>query len=142
MSAGAKAGPADPAGLTNEINVTPMIDVLLVLLIVFMLAVQKRMAIDLQQPVPQPPCAGCAPDDQRIVLEVRAGGVFALNRAEVPRGALAERLRATYAGRPEKVLFVRGDSAVKYQEVFWAMDVARGAGVKVIGAVPKTVGRP
>ena len=141
MSAGAKAGPADPAGLTNEINVTPMIDVLLVLLIVFMLAVQARKAIDVQLPVPQPPCVGCA-SDENIVLEVRAGGVFALNRAEVPRGALAERLRATYAGRPEKVLFVRGDSAVKYQEVFWAMDVARGAGVKVIGAVPKTVGRP
>jgi len=140
VSAGARAG-GEPAGLTNDINVTPMIDVLLVLLIVFMLAIQQRKALDVQ--LPDPPCAGCTGSntDPQIVLEVLTGGRFALNRAEVPRGALAARLRETYAGRPTKVLFVKGDSAVTYQEVIWAMDVARGAGVKVIGAVPKNVGR-
>lgn len=127
--------------LNNEPNVTPMIDVLLVLLIVFMLAMQKRKAMDVMLPDPAPPCAGCAASDDNIVLEVLTGGRFAINRADVPRGALAARLRETYEGRPSKILFVRGDSAVSYQEVIWAMDVARGAGVKVIGAVPKVAGR-
>ena len=140
MSAGGKSAAAG-APLTNDINVTPMIDVLLVLLIVFMLAVQARKAIDVQLPVPQPPCAGCARDDDNIVLDLRADGRLELNRAAVPRAELAETLRRTYAGRPSKVLFVKGDSAVKYQDVIWAMDVARGAGVKVLGAVPKGAGR-
>ena len=139
MSAGGRPAAAG-APLTNDINVTPMIDVLLVLLIVFMLAVQARKAIDVQLAVPQPPCAGCA-SHENIVLDLRADGRLELNRADVPRAELAETLRRTYAGRPTKVLFVKGDSAVKYQDVIWAMDVARGAGVKVLGAVPKGAGR-
>jgi biopolymer transport protein TolR len=126
------------AGLSNEINVTPMIDVLLVLLIVFMMAVPMlRKAIDVQLPDPTPqPTANSTPPDQ-IVLQVLPGGVFKVNSQQVPEPQLATFLKDLYDPRPDKIIFVKGDPTVKYQEVIHAMDVARGAGVKVIGIPPK-----
>ena len=120
-----------------EPNVTPMIDVLLVLLIIFMFAVAMNQPrrIDLQLPEPTAePRTRTAPS---IVLEVLPGGAYAVNHTPVAHAALGSYLRALYAGRPEKVLFVQGDPRVRYQDVFEVMDVARGAGVKVIGIPPK-----
>jgi biopolymer transport protein ExbD len=117
--------------LTNEINVTPMIDVLLVLLIVFMASLPSmRRTIAAQLPDPRPKDPGGAPS---IVLEIDDVGAFRINRSPVAPGTLAARLRAVYDGRPEKVLFVQGNAKVRYAAVMDAMDVARGAGVKVIG---------
>jgi biopolymer transport protein ExbD len=124
-------------GLTNEPNVTPMIDVLLVLLIIFMLVVpMSRKAIDLQLPDPTEQQSSEAPPPQ-IVLEVFPGDKFAVNKEPLTKATLAKRLKEIYDGRPEKVIFVKGDPKVKYSEVIFAMDVARGAGVKVIGVSPK-----
>jgi len=124
-------------GLTNEPNVTPMIDVLLVLLIIFMLVVpMSRKAIDLQLPDPTEQQSSEAPPPQ-IVLEVLPGDKFAVNKEPLTKATLAKRLKEIYDGRPEKVIFVKGDPKVKYSEVIFAMDVARGAGVKVIGVSPK-----
>jgi biopolymer transport protein TolR len=124
-------------GLTNEPNVTPMIDVLLVLLIIFMIVVpMSRKAIDVQLPDPTPVRVTTPPPDQ-IVLEILPNGVFQVNKQPVARNALSGKLKDIYAPRPDKIIFVKGDSAVKYQDVIWAMDVARGAGVKVIGVPPK-----
>ena len=124
-------------GLTNEPNVTPMIDVLLVLLIIFMLVVpMSRKAIDLQLPDPTEQQSSATPPPQ-IVLEVLPGDKFAVNKEPLTRANLAARLKEIYDGRPEKVIFVKGDPKVKYSEVIYAMDVARGAGVKVIGVSPK-----
>lgn len=124
-------------GLTNEPNVTPMIDVLLVLLIIFMLVVpMSRKAIDLQLPDPTEQQSSATPPPQ-IVLEVLPGNKFAVNKEPLTRATLASRLKEIYDGRPEKVIFVKGDPKVKYSEVIYAMDVARGAGVKVIGVSPK-----
>src|SRR5688500_1168925 len=113
-------------GLRNEINVTPMIDVLLVLLILFMVFVQllmrKQKQIDLQLPVPDER-PGTAVDGPAIVLEVGPGGVYRINRGLVPAGALAVRLAQLYARRSEKILFVRGDPRARYQEVVTAMDI-------------------
>jgi len=120
------------AALNNEINVTPMIDVLLVLLIIFMAAIPSmRKSIDVQLPdrSPQPPAEG-APS---IVLELNAVGEYSINQSQVAHDQLAARLHAIYDGRREKVLFVKGDRKVKYAQVVDAMDVARGAGVKVLG---------
>ena len=124
--------------LTNDINVTPMIDVLLVLLIIFMLVVpMARKAIDLQLPDPQPSTAPANPQSNQIVLEVLPNNAYSINKEAVTRDRLGARLKEIYGPRPDKIIFVKGDPTVKYQDVIFAMDVARGAGVKVIGVPPK-----
>jgi biopolymer transport protein TolR len=124
-------------GLQNDINVTPMIDVLLVLLIIFMMIVPNaRKAVDVQLPDPTPSTAPASNSDQ-IVLEVNPDGSYAINKEPVAKANLKTRLKQIYDPRPEKVIFVKGSPTVKYQQVIEAMDVARGAGVKVIGVPPK-----
>jgi len=134
----------DPtSGLNNEINVTPMIDVLLVLLIIFMAAVPSmRKAIDIQLPDPTPSVAPANATSTQIVLEVKPNRGFSINTEVVTAERLAGRLKEIYDGRPEKIIFVKGDPKVLYQDVVYAMDVARGAGVKVIGVPPKDTNAP
>jgi biopolymer transport protein ExbD len=108
-----------------------MLDVLLVLLVIFMASIQARRTMDVQLPAP---CVGtCRGGDTPIVLEVLPGRHYRLNSAPIAEADLLERLRAVYAGRPDKVLQVAGSRSAVYQDVLDAMDVARGAGVQVIG---------
>src|SRR5215210_1879212 len=125
-------------GLENEINVTPMIDVLLVLLIIFMAALPSmRKAIDIQLPDPTPSVAPANATSNQIVLEVLSGGKYSINTEKVGKDRLGSRLKEIYEPRPEKIIFVKGDPKVKYGDVVHAMDVSRGSGVKVIGVPPK-----
>ena len=123
--------------LTNEINVTPMIDVLLVLLIIFMVLVPiSRKAIDLQLPDPNPPQSSSPPSTDQIVLEVCTND-YKINKQPVTRDGLAAKLKEIYGPRPDKIIFIKGCDTVKYQEVIYTMDVSRAAGVKVIGVPPR-----
>jgi biopolymer transport protein ExbD len=136
----AMGGGNPSSGLTNEINVTPMIDVLLVLLIIFMMVIpMSRKAIDLQLPDPTPDNTPQGPPPSQIVLEVLPGNTFKVNSQPIAKNDLPKRLKEIYDPRPDKIIFIKGDPAVKYSDVIYAMDVARGAGVKVIGATPKEV---
>lgn len=120
--------------LTTDINVTPFLDILLVLLITFLAAMNARKTIDAQLPIP---CAGaCHADGVPIILEVLADGSFLMNRQPVSAPALLATLRRTFDARAEKVLHVAGHRDVTYQAVLSAMDMARSAGVRVIAIPP------
>jgi biopolymer transport protein ExbD len=115
-----------------------MIDIMLVLLIIFMVVQQlNRKAVDLQLPDPTPAVVTANQANDQIVLEVLPDGSFAINREPVTKDGLAARLKQVYDPRPDKIIFIKGDPNVTYQDMITAMDVARGAGVKVIGIPPK-----
>ena len=80
----------------------------------------------------QPP-----PKTDQIVLEVLPGPQFMINKTPYTKEQLPGQFKIIYDPRPDKILFVKGDPNVKYQEIIWSMDVARGGGVKVIGVPPK-----
>ena len=127
-------------GLNADPNVTPMIDVLMVLLIIFMVIVPtSRKAIDVQLPDPNPQPSS-APNTSQIVLSVHPGGQFEINKEPATAANLASRLKQIYDPRPDKIIFIKGDPNVKYQDIIEAMDIARGAGVKIIGFTPKAAG--
>ena len=123
-------------GLNSDINVTPMIDVLLVLLIIFMIIQPlNRQTIPIQVPPPQTADKPVGPQDQ-IVLEIRDDGTYAVNGQLVPKDQLDASFHSIYDYRPVKLLFVKPGLTRIYQDVIEAMDIARGAGVLVIGFTP------
>jgi len=124
------------SGLNNEPNVVPMIDIMLVLLVIFILVQQVRKAIDIQLPDPTPAVATANAASNQIVLEVFANGTYAVNREPVDSTALPKFLKDIYDPRPEKIIFVKGDPKAEFQAIIRAMDIARGAGVRVIGVPP------
>ena len=132
MSAGGSSG-----AVQSDINVTPMIDVLLVLLIIFMITQPlSRMALDVQVPPPDETTATKTPPSQ-IVLELGDDGGYTINGQPVPKDQLDTQIHAIYDQRPAKLLFIKAGPNRIYQDVVEAMDVARGAGVQIIGFTPK-----
>jgi biopolymer transport protein TolR len=118
-----------------EPNMTPMIDVLLVLIVIFMIAqpmMQKTMDIQLPK---EEKDKSAEQTNTNIVLQIEAGGVYKINTLQVTQAQLAQKLNDIYRNRPSKIIFVKAAPDVVYQDVIAAMDAARGAGVKVIGAV-------
>ena len=117
--------------MQSEMNVTPFLDILLVLLILFMylcLSQQKVLTAHLPDP-----SARATDNTPAIVLEVRPNAMYAINTTPVSRSELANRLRSIYDGRPTKTIMVRGTPGIRYQDVVTAVDIARGAGVVAIG---------
>jgi biopolymer transport protein TolR len=126
---------AKPDAMNSEINVTPMIDVLLVLLIIFMVIV-PAMPRGESASLPRPAVSSGAPGDA-VVLEVVKGkggnAGFRINQQDVPRQELAARLAEIYAKRAERVLFVRGDDGLSFTQVADAIDIGHAAGVDHVG---------
>ncbi len=123
--------------LSSEPNVVPMIDILLVLLIIFMITQPlSRMAMDVQVPPPDTPQTTKAPPSQ-IVLELADDGGYAINGQPLPKDQLDTQIHAIYDQRPAKLLFIKAGGNRIYQDVIEAMDVARGAGVQIIGFTPR-----
>ena len=122
--------------ISAEPNVIPMIDILLVLLIIFMISLPlSRMVQEVQVPPPISTPSN-APSTQ-IVLQIAEDGSYSINGQPVPASQLDTQIRAIFDPRPTKLLFIKAAGNRKYQEVVDAMDVARGAGILVIGFTPK-----
>ena len=128
-------------GLSSDINVTPLIDVLLVLLIIFMITQPlSRKAFDVQVP-PEQQTKSKQPSSSQIVLELTPDGGFTINKQPYSVSQLDAAFHQIYDTRPAKLLFIKAAPNRKYGEVMEAMDMAHGAGVQVIGFTPSEPGK-
>ena len=133
MTAGGNEG-----GLSHDINVTPMIDVLLVLLIIFMITLPlSRRAFDVQVPPEQQQQQKKQQNSDQIVLELTPDGGYAVNKQPTTLDQLDATLHGIFDQRPQKLMFIKAAPNRKYGEVVVAMDIAHGAGVQVIGFTPQ-----
>jgi len=124
-------------GFKRDPNVVPMIDILLVLLIIFMMQIPlHRKVMDVQVPEEQKVEKQQMASSDQIVLELKDDGTYAINSKPVAKGDLDAQFHQIYDNRPAKLLFVRVGGTRKYQDLIEAMDIARGAGVQVVGLTP------
>ena len=137
MAAGGSKG-----GVLVDMNVTPLIDVLLVLLIIFMV-ITPLTPFGLNTLVPQPPPPNQPPpppnQDPTVVVEVMKDKTIQINNTPVQEKDLTARLEDIFKTRATKVVFVKGDPDVDYRYVAQAIDAAAGAGLDKVGLMTPRV---
>ncbi|MDD2581117.1 MAG: protein TolR [Desulfuromonadaceae bacterium] len=123
-----------------EINVTPLVDVMLVLLVIFMVTA-PMMQQGVQVNLPKADTKAMAPAEESVVVSVDKGGKVFINSEAVSAGDLRNRLSAMFATRVKKEVFLKADAGVPYGEVVRTMADIKGAGIERLGMVTEPAGK-
>jgi biopolymer transport protein TolR len=126
---------ASKGGPKSDINVTPLVDVMLVLLIIMMLvAPMLQKGVDVKLPIAAN-TADKPETQQQTVLAVDARDKFYINGIEVPRAEMADRIKIALEEKTERVVLIKGDQDASYRAIMQAMDDLRKAGIEDIGLI-------